>query len=367
MTLLEKYIIARWCYAIGEDFISDMEYKYIEDKLKEEIPDNEYINRSWSDDPCPLDLLQKYNLEKYYRDIKFLHKSESIRSIIDEATFKHQFIGLDKTTRVSYKIDGFNIQVNYYNGSFISAETRGRTGNSLNANVVRDLMPKTIPFKGRVKITGELSIPKDKWKVYQLETGNSSQRNSVSTALARGDVDFLSYLAFNIQLDSDLKIEEDIYSVLQRIGFKTPVCIYVKSMEQLDKAIDMLGKRNKAYNYLTDGLVAENKGLQVALRIREWKEESLNSYVISYTENPGVYHDSMVVNVKPIVSEGIKRSKVNVTNLQYIMNNNLRIGYPIAFNVRSASNCIINETRTKELQEEWSSRYKEYCKMIDSI
>lgn len=364
MTLLEKYILARWCYAIGEDYISDMEYKYIEDKLREEDPDNIYVNRSWSDDPCPIALLEKYNLMKYYRNIKFDHKSESIRSIIDEQTYKSQFAYLNTRTRVSYKIDGFNIQVNYYNGEVISAETRGRTGNSLNANVVMQIVPKSIPFKGKVKVTGELSIPKDKWKLYQLETGNSSQRNSVSTALARGDVEYLSYLAFSIQLEKD-EVTDDPYNVLQSIGFKTPMCMYVDSFDKLDKAIDLMGKRDKAYNYLTDGLVVETGSLQVALRIRNWKEEMLRSYVTGYTENTGVYGDAMVVDVHPITVDGARRSKVNVTNLQYIMDNNLQIGFPIAFNIRSAANCVLNQTRTQELQEEWAGRYEEYRVSIE--
>lgn len=365
MTLFERYVLARWCYSIGEDYISDFEYRDIEGRLKVEMPDNEYINRSWSDDPCPIDLLEKYNLMQYYRDIKFVHKSESIRSIIDEATYKAQFFGINKRTRVSYKIDGFNIQVNYYNGGFNSAETRGRTGNALNANVVRHLVPDKISYKGKVKITGELSIPNDKWKLYQLETGNSSQRNSVSTALARGDINVLAFLAFNIQIDG-VELDGDIYDILNKLGFKTPMCMYVDSFDKLDKAIDLMGKRNKVYNYLTDGLVIENTGMQVALRIREWKEESLKSYVVGYTENTGVYHDSMVVDVSPVVVDGRKNSKVNVTNLQYIMNNNLRIGYPIAFNIRSAANCVLNETRTKELQEEWEGRYEEFRDLIDA-
>lgn len=30
MDLLDKYIIARWAYAIGVDFIDDVEYRYLE-------------------------------------------------------------------------------------------------------------------------------------------------------------------------------------------------------------------------------------------------------------------------------------------------------------------------------------------------
>ena len=96
MTLLEKYIIARWCYAIGEDFISDMEYRGIEDILKKEEPENEYINRSWSDDPCPVELLRKYNMLHLIRNVEFIHKSESIPSINSEEKYKERYFDCEK-------------------------------------------------------------------------------------------------------------------------------------------------------------------------------------------------------------------------------------------------------------------------------
>lgn len=364
MDLLDKYIIARWCYAIGEDFIDDMEYRYIEDKIRKWDPGNSYLNSSWSDDPCPIELLEKYDLMKYYRDIKFSHKSESIRSLISEEEVEQVYKSLNEEVRVSYKIDGFNIQVNYYNGAPISAETRGRTGNSLNARVVLQLVPKTIPIKGKVKVTGELSIPNDRWKVYRQETGNASQRSSVSTALAREDYDVLSFLAFKIQAE-DVQIDGDMYTVLNSFGFKTPVFVKARNYEGLLKAIERMGKLYKSYNYLADGLVVDSNSSQIAVRIGEWKEEALRSYVTGYTENTGIYGDAIVVKISPVSLNGVTRSEVNVTNLQYIIDNKLEIGAPIAFNIRSAANAVLNGERTKDLQEEWIGRYEEYQSIID--
>jgi len=82
MDILDKYIVARWCYAIGEPYVDDIEYRYIEEKVKSAYPDNEYLKRSWSDDPCPIGILKKYNLMQYYRDIKFAYKSESSKSFV---------------------------------------------------------------------------------------------------------------------------------------------------------------------------------------------------------------------------------------------------------------------------------------------
>jgi NAD-dependent DNA ligase len=364
VTLLEKYIIARWCYAIGEDFISDMEYRGIEDILKKEEPENEYINRSWSDDPCPVELLRKYNMLHLIRNVEFIHKSESIPSINSEEKYKERYFDLSKKTRVSYKIDGWNTQVNYYNGEPISANTRGRSGNFLNADVVMKLVPQKIPIMGKVKVTGEVSIPKNKWKDYQLITGNSAQRNSVATALARKDAEYLSILAFHIQADNK-ELDIDRYKILTELGFKTPLFMWVDNFYKLEKAINLMGKRDKFYNYLTDGLVIEDGDSQLAVRIRNWEEKCLMSYVIGYTENRGSYGDAIVVDIEPILVDGYRRTKVNVTNLQCIIDNNLKIGSPIAFDIRSAVGCVLNTTKTKELQDKYDGRWEIYKQEID--
>lgn len=366
MSLLEKYIIARWCYAIGEDYIDDIEYRQIDEKLKEEIPDNEYVKRSWSDDPCPIELLEKYNLMYLYRDIKFEHKSESIRSINSDKEFEDQFRNLDEESRLSFKLDGFNIQVNYYNGRVISAETRGRSGNSLNANVVAKIVPQTIPYKGKVKVTGETVIPNSKWEMFKLETGNTSQRNSVSTALAREMIDSIKFVAFNIQTDKG-PIGGDIYEVLQNCGFNVPTHKKVSNYKQLLAAMKYFERVNKGYEYPNDGLVIENSKYQLAIRVGGWKEECMRSYVTGYDENIGAYGNAMKVLIKPVMFGGSTKKQVSVTNLQYILDYNLQIGAPIAFDNRSMTTAVLNTTKTEELQEQYADRFDQYRQEIDEM
>lgn len=365
MTLREKYIIARWCYGLGEDYISDMEYRQIEDELRAENPDDEYINRSWSDDPCPIELLKANGMEHLIKNVEFTHQSESIRSLYSETDYKRHFAWLHEDTYVSYKIDGWNTQINYYNGHLVSANTRGRSGNFMKADAIMKVVPQTIPIMGKVKVTGESSIPKSKWRLYALQTGNSSQRNSVSTAFARSDSDVLSLLAFNIQLENHM-ITEDRYDMLSRFGFTTPMRIKVTDFASLDRAVKMLGSRNTRYDYLTDGVVVENSQGQIALRIYEWEEKSLQSYVTGYLENTGSYGDALSVQIHPIIRDGIKQSKVSVTNIKYIVENNLQIGSPIAFDIRSAADAVLNTTKTRELQARWQNNYDEYKSMIDA-
>jgi len=364
LTLLEKYIIARWCYAIGEETIGDVEYNSIHNKLKEEFPDNEYVNRSWSDDPCPIELLEKYNMMELYRDIKFSHKSESIESLNTEDAVERMFYSLDERSRLSYKLDGFNIQVNYYNRKSISAETRGRTGNSLNANVVLKIVPQTITLSGKVKVTGELVIRKDLWELFKEETGGKSQRSSVATAMARGMTDYLTFVAFGIQTEGEI-ITRDVYDVLDELGFMTPMKLYVSNYTGLLKAINLLGKRYSTYRYPADGLVIENSKCQYAIRIEAFKEKELMSYVTGYERKHGIYKMPLVVTIRPVTYDGRENSAVSVTNLHYVLDCELKIGSPIAFDIRSMANAVLNVERTMALHEEWKGRYDKFRDLIE--
>lgn len=367
MTDRERYIIARWAYAIGEDIgVGDIEYRQLEEKVRQENPNDEYVNRSWSDDPCPMELLEKHNMTELYRDIKFAFKSESIESLNTWEEVRTRLGGLNVHSRLSYKNDGFNIHVNYYNGRPISAETRGRKGNSLNANVVLRIVPPKIPLGGKVKVIGELVIPNKIWDSFKRETGTTSQRSAVSTALARGMTDCLAFVAFSIRSDNE-QITRDQYDLLRDFGFTTSYIMKVDNYMQLEKAIELMGHRLKAYPYPTDGLVIENQNCQLALRVGKWQEKSLQSYVTSIEENIGIYNNPIVVKIKPIEHNGATRREVSVTNIQYLLDCNLQVGAPIAFDIRSMAAPVLNTMRTNALHQEWLGRWEDYCKTIDEI
>ena len=365
MTDLERFIIARWSYAVGESFIGDIEYNELEAKLKESMPDNEYVKRSWSLDPCPIVLLEKYGLQHLRRNIKLDYNAESIEAITTWEELEREFKTLNKKSRLSYKIDGWNMSKNFYNGEYISGNTRGRTGDERETDVLLGVGADKVPFKKRVTVTGEGSIPNDKWEMFQLKYNNTAQRNSVSTVIANNEKEYMSLLAFDIDVEGGLDPTVDKYELLRNIGFKTPAFLWVNDYTSLCRAIDVMSKRSYSYNYLTDGLVIENEDVQKAIRLGAWSETVFNSYVTGYTEKQGAYGKSMVVEVKEIFIRGNRRSNVNIYNVASIIENNLQIGYPIAFTVRSSANAVIDVGSTRRLQETWINRYDKYREKID--
>ena len=107
--------------------------------------------------------------------------------------------------------------------------------------------------------------------------------------------------------------------------------------------------------------------MQYALRIGAWEEECNSSYVTGYKFNRGMYDNSVLVSIKPLFVNHKTVSEISVTNLQTIIDNNLRIGYPIAFVERSSVNSVLDTTKTKELQDDWLGKYDEYKNNIDML
>lgn len=365
---LERYILARWAYAVGKDCImGDPEYNELHRVLTHELPNNEYVKRPWSADPCPYELLHKYGMTDLIQAVVFSQSSESIPSIILESDLEDRFGNTSEKTRISMKLDGWNTEINYYNGVFVSCNTRGRTGNVMDAFSINELYPKKIPILGKVKVTGETSIPKKQWDLYSAVTGNVSYRASLSTALARSDVDTLNFTAFKIEGEASIDMQGlDLYEFLESIGFVTPMHMYAYNFQQISKCIDLLGKRKDAYPLFTDGCVVENNRNKWAVRVRAWAEEVMASYVVSYVENENAHRIAMLVKIKPIKGFTSNYSEIDVTNLDTIVQNNLQIGYPVAFNIRSSVNSVLDVNKTAELQKQWEGKYGVYREKIDN-
>lgn len=361
----ERFIVSRWCYLMGSPILSDMEYDALEREMKLEHPDSDYVKHTWAFDECPTDLLTKYGMTELICNPIMGYQAESIYSVNNEPEFIAAFSSLCKRSRLSFKIDGWNTRVSYFQGNLVRVETRGRSGNNLKINDVAKIVPKKIPYKGRVAITGEMSIPNPKWDAFKSLTGNQDQRASVRTALAQGLVGYLSFLAFNIFIEDGTPIA-DPYEELNKLGFTTPRFIWVNNFEELKRGLAFMSYINNGYSYLTDGLVIENDSIQLAIRLGAWEEHSMWSYVTGYEENQGMYGTFLKVLCYPITVDGKTFSKISINNIASIEENNLQIGNPIAFGLRSAANVVINTTETYQLQERWKSNLAEYKKLIDS-
>lgn len=357
--MYDRFLIARWTYLMGEPILSDIEYDKLEKEFRDKYPEDIHSKQGWSFDECPIELLKKYGLSELICNPVMGYMAESIYSINNQLEYDSTFARLNKKSRLSFKIDGWNTRVSYFNGKIVKVESRGRSGNNLSLNHIANLFPKEIPIMGRVAVTGEVSIPIAKWEDFKMLTGNSDQRASVRTAYAQGLIEYLSFLAFNIFIEDNKDIE-DPYELMKSLGFEVPRFVWVNNKEELDKYVKYMSYIDRGYGYLTDGLVIENEDYQYAIRLGAWQEHSMHSFVTGYEENQGMYGVFLNVCCHPIVVEGKTFANISINNINAIVRNNLRIGYPIAFNLRSAANVVIDATETARLQQQWAGRLDEY-------
>ena len=362
MTNLNKFIIARWMYSIGEPIMSDAEYTLLLNTIQKTDPDNPYVHRSWSSDPCPVELLKEYGLEDAIRNIVLSDKTESIPSINDWGSLEAMYKDLDEEATLSYKHDGWNVQASYYNGELVQFQTRGRSNDAMSVEILKHRVPRKIPALGRRTVCMEATVSNENYKIVKAELNNRSQRGSVSSCLARSDyAKYIDLHAFSIIGDEQML---NPFPTLQEWGFQTVKWWIVHNYKELVEGIQNASRLVESYGSPTDGLVIRSS-LTRAIRVAAWEEPIYHSYVTGYDETYGMHRVGVKAKIKPIAMRNSTQRLVSCTNYQRIIDNNLQIGYPIAFRLSSMAIADLDEESTRLLQEEWEGRLEEYCALVD--
>lgn len=358
----EQYILARWAYSVGEPVISDAEYSRLQHYMQVTFPEDPYVIRTWSEDPCPKELLERVGRTDLIRNITLTDATESIPSIGTWVELKNMFEFFRGRATLSMKHDGWNIQFNYYNGELVDIHTRGRKGGNLKVQRLSNMVPVKIPFMGRVKVVQELTVPLYLWGDVRKQFGSANPRNAVHTLLAKSETNqFLQLHAVDIHgvdLGSNNKFE-----VLKSIGFDVPLYKIVDNFAEMQYAMKELSANKANYVAETDGLVFDGFTKR-AIRLLAWEEPIYQSYVTGYVESYSKHRINPSVTVYPTLCGGRMQRQVNMTNIGRIVKNNLRIGSPIAF--RNASDAIadIDEGITSLLQKEWDGKWDKYAEEI---
>lgn len=345
MTEKEKYLIARWVYKVGEEFISDEEYNNLHRRMLAS-PDMERItSQTWSSDREPTELLNKYNLEHFKRELPSYAQSESIQSLVSDSEVEAVFGNMD-TGHLSYKIDGFNIVLTYTNGYLVMANTRGRGGQGKGImEVMIKLVPTEIEDKGNVIITVELHTDMNYWSVVKETYNSANPRSAVSTLIANCDWQYMKAKAFKyVSSTRKLNIYEQ-YKELTKMGFTTSPAIQVKGYKDLIAKSDMLGKVKNSKDFISDGLVLITDKTIKALRVGAWQESVNYSILEEFILSPTTYGFSLTGRIAPIQFEGANRTKVNLYNIQSVLDNNIKVGDRIYFVLRSDANLILDPNK----------------------
>ena len=329
--------------------MSDSEYSILFEFMKSRYPDDEYVTRSWSSDPCPVDLLKKHNLLHLAESIALSEKTESIPSLNTWESVQRELSGFQGRGTLSMKHDGWNIQASYVGGHLIKVETRGRSSKSMDVSALSARLPQTVPWTETSKVILEATVSKRNFDFCRYQFGNASERSAVHTVLAKPEylhlIDLHAFDIHGVNLKGVCKFDK-----LQEAKFQVPKYYEVHDYEEILSCMEKLSVTKDDYASPTDGIVFDGPFTR-AIRLMSWEEPILRSYV--------------ELLIRPIARDGGTQRRIAITNWQRIIDNNLRPGYPVAFRLASGATADFDAESTRLLQKEFEGHYDMYRNLID--
>ncbi len=169
---------------------------------------------------------------------------------------------------LEYKFDGLQIVIEYENGHFKNATTRGNgtigEDVTLQVKTIRSL-PLSIPFKKRLIVQGEGMMTNRAFNEYNKTATEKlkNPRNAVAGAVRNLDPKEtakrkLDYFCYGIMLceDRKFKTQEEIHDFIEKQGFKTggyfKLC---KNAKEVEEHINEVDKEKAKLDVLIDGMV----------------------------------------------------------------------------------------------------------------
>ncbi len=197
--------------------LSDAEYDELFDKLTVLEEETGYLRSDSPTQSVGYEVLSELKKVTHNIPLLSLAKTKDVNEVYKMAELSDGYLGL--------KMDGLTVKIIYENGKIVLAATRGdgNEGEDITHNVkVFNNVPKTIPYKERLVISGEAFIDIPTFNQINDEIDNDEEKYSTPRNLAAGSVRQLdsavcakrnvSFIPFNV-----LEGMEDIDSKLKRL------------------------------------------------------------------------------------------------------------------------------------------------------
>jgi NAD-dependent DNA ligase len=400
--VVDAFALTRYMYRIGQPIVNDTFYGKLEDYCKdnrEALPGiSEFLNRTYDDDPVPVEVLQEFDLGKYApapnesrsEYIPYLdeEKSLSIEAITEYEDAYSYFMRLsDQDLIMSLKVDGINNKslVLETEGGLSELKltlSRGRRGKGYDfTDTILNIVPRYFKgFPSEVKIYSESYVESDTLPYLRQKYDPAAYKTEKSSAISMlrvkhdaEDYKHLKSLAFTAE-GLSTKLSETL-DVLQTSGFNTvpyikiargevPI-IYDKFVEWLKEKFDMMF--NMSNGIPSDGIVVDVDDMtysevisnqysnrNVALKMEYW---SFNYY---YATIKGILVEqqrveaSVRLQLEPLLAKDRTEARMlNGFNPDIIITEDLRPGQVAVFERNSgAINSIIRGARLKKLSLE---------------
>ncbi|MBE7074022.1 MAG: NAD-dependent DNA ligase LigA [Clostridiales bacterium] len=213
------------------------------------------------------DILESFTKRKHEVNLYSLNKVRDYSDLADWVNDMNKQTGGTEFA-VEYKFDGLSLVIEYENGVFKSATTRGNgsVGEDVTAQVktIRSV-PLSIPFKGRLIVQGEGMMTNKSFEEYnkKAEEKLKNPRNGVAGAIrnldpketAKRKLDFFCYqvlLSEGVNLDS----QEKVHNFIKEQGFLTGDYFYIcTNVNEIISCIEQVDKIKNEIDTMIDGMV----------------------------------------------------------------------------------------------------------------
>lgn len=334
-------------YQEDRDIISDFEY----DKLYNELEKlEEETGIVFSDSPTlnvGHSIVSNLKKAKHTRKMLSLDKTKEINKVED-------FLGEEKAV-ISLKLDGITLALEYKEGEFKRAITRGNgeTGEDVthNAYVFKNI-PLKIPYKGELIVRGEAVISFKEFEKINEKLENEEKYKNPRN-LCSGTVRQLSnkiakernvsYIAFSlIRNDGNEDLKSDQLTFLRKLGFDV-VEHKIVDRKNVSDTIKYFEKRVPFNEFATDGLVITFDSIEYSKSLGEtakfpkdslafkWADDIVNTTLLNVewnTSRTGLINP--VAIFEPAELEGTTVNRASLHNISIIKNLKLGIGDTIS-------------------------------------
>ncbi len=254
-------------YDLDMPTISDAEY----DKLYYSLVDLEKMSGIVLPDSPTLrvggEVLKGFKKRKHPKGLFSLNKVKSVQEL-EEWIDDIKKISEDAKFSIEYKFDGLHLVIEYNNGEYVSATTRGNgtVGEDVTEQVktIRSV-PLKIPFKKHLFVEGEGMMTNSSLKSFNRHASEplKNARNAVAGAIrnldpketAKRRLDFFCYGILTID-DEKFENQQQIHDFLEKNGFLTGNYFKIASnIDEICKEIKEVDRIKDKIDILIDGLV----------------------------------------------------------------------------------------------------------------
>ncbi len=254
-------------YVLDNPTISDKEY----DKLYYELVDLEkelgIVLPSSPTQRVGGEILDKF--QKHRHEVR-LYSMNKVRDFDDLAKFMNDMAKYQKnpTFSLEYKFDGLTVVVEYNNGEFVRATTRGNgeigEDVSLQVKTIKSV-PLTIPFKNRLIVQGEGMMTQKAFKKYNKTASEplKNPRNGVAGAIRNLDTKEtakrnLDWFCYSILLSEGktFSSQEEMHNFLIDNGFLVGDYFkIISTLKEAEEEIEKIDKIKDKLDVMIDGMV----------------------------------------------------------------------------------------------------------------